>query len=159
MDAQDYRTMLLRMVWQSETDLLPPPVAEWLFHPDSLTEKLKQHCANLAVAIVSEGWLKNEWLREVRLHCEKYDWIFAQTTLPRQTIENVAMEIPTLGTTPIGLWLFPQNPVRQSLEWAQDPISGLYARRSTLLLHGYPLEITELFLENFDFQGKNPVYN
>ena len=91
------------------------------------------------------------WLREVVIYGNGTPWIFAQTRLPQGTVNAVAQEVLNLGDQPIGLWLFPQHPQRLSLEWRQDPQTGLYARRSTLLLNGYPLTIAELFLPEFSF--------
>lgn len=135
-------------------------LAEWLLHSDSLTEKLQRICDRFQVEVVGEGWqavefdgnCAKQWVREVWLNCGERHWIFAQTILPEQTIANVAQAVPDLGNRPIGLWLFPQRPERQSLEWRQDGETGLYARRSKLLLKGYPIEIKELFLTDFPFE-------
>ncbi|WP_281258775.1 chorismate--pyruvate lyase family protein [Avibacterium endocarditidis] len=78
-------------------------------------------------------------------------WIFAQTTLPQTTVQNVAQYVLQLGEQPIGLWLFKQPMQRVSLYWQQDPKTGLYARYSDFDLKGYPLQIKELFLAEFPF--------
>ena len=49
-------------------------------------------------------------------------------------------------------WSDDQPPVWQRDVWLaarHDPASGLYARHSTLLVHGGPLHIAELFLAAF----------
>lgn len=160
MSARDfslYRTLLNRSQWQTGSENLPEPVAQWLLHTQSLTEKLQKICSCLQVEVINEGWqavnlgensAKN-WVREVVLKCGENDWIFAQTVLPEATIKNVGQAVLELGDKAIGLWLFPQNPDRISLEWRQE--QGLYARRSELHLKGYPIEIKELFLSNFPF--------
>lgn len=153
-DFTNYRQQLTACDWQMGEQYLAPPIAEWLLHTDSLTQKLQAKCADLEVRLVSQGWQAEFWVREVLLKGDGKDWIFAQTLLPRQTIEQVAQAVLTLGEKPIGLWLFPQNPLRQSLEWRQDPHSALYARRSCLCLQNYPLEIRELFLASFTFDDK-----
>lgn len=153
-----YRTILAAQDWQTGEQALAPHIADWLLHGDSLTQKLQQ-LRPLTVEIVSQGWqtAKNHenspgcWLREVLLKGGEHDWIFAQTLVPQATIDNVAQAVPKLGAQPIGLWLFPQQPQRLSLVWRQDRETGLYARCSTLLLNGYPLEIKELFLAQFPF--------
>ncbi|WP_373818393.1 chorismate lyase [Glaesserella sp.] len=162
-----YRNILSRSNWQTDETHLPTVVADWLFHSDSLTEKLQQICPSLSVEVINQGWqavgfdenfakkTKKQtacWLREVILKCGEQHWIFAQTRLPKITIDNVAQDVLTLGNQPIGLWLFPQNPKRQTLEWQQDLHSGLYARRSLLHLQQYPIEICELFLPQFPFE-------
>lgn len=164
-DFSHYRTILAAQDWQHGEQTLAPHVADWLLYTDSLTQKLQQE-RPLTVEIVSQGWqtVKNHenspgcWLREVLLKGGTQDWIFAQTLVPQATIDNVAQAIPELGEQPIGLWLFPQQPQRLSLAWRQDRRTGLYARCSTLLLNGYPLEIKELFLAQFPFTHEN-VWN
>lgn len=167
LDLVQYRTILASSDWQAETSALPAEVANWLLHTDSLTQKLQAIWADLTVEIIQQGWqggrsclfsaksseLTKVWSREVILRGDKQPRIFAQTLLPEETVAQVAQDVLTLGDTPIGLWLFPQNPIRLRLEWRKDPDSGLYARRSLLMLHGYPLAIYELFLPDFPFSS------
>lgn len=161
-----YRVILCEPNWQTDELMLPTNVADWLCHTDSLTQKLQTIFPNLQVEIIQQGWqavennerfAKNSpnataWVREVLLKSDETPLIFAQTVLPKPTIENVAQAVLELGEQPIGLWLFPQSPQRKSLEWRQDPQTKLYARRSELSLKGYPLEIRELFLAEFPFE-------
>lgn len=151
MQFEPYRQILNHLDWQEDFSDLPQQVKEWLCYTDSLTEKLQQRDRSLAVSVINEGWQQGKWHREVCLHTTTQQWIFAQTMLPKITVENVAQEVLTLGNHAIGLWLFPQIPQRQSLEWGQDIHTGLFARRSTLLLQDYPLTISELFLPDFHF--------
>lgn len=155
---EKYRAILAATDWHTDEKMLRAPLQDWLLHTDSLTQKLQQICPHLRVEILREGWAQSAnfagnptacWLREVQLYCGDKPWIFAQTLLPKQTIEQVAQAVPTLGEQPIGLWLFAQNPERLSLEWRQDRETGLYARRSRLRVKGYELEIRELFLPDF----------
>lgn len=154
------RLQLASQQWGKECSGLPSDIARWLLYSGSLTEKLMDVCADFQVEIVEEGWqavtssenFTKQWMREVLLKCGNQKLIFAQTILPDVTIENVAKEVLHLGNRPIGLWLFPQNPQRLGLEWQQDSETGLYARRAQYLLHGYPIEIKELFLPQFPFE-------
>lgn len=155
LDFAKYREILTACGWQTGTKTLAPAIADWLLYTESLTLKLQQHYPNLAVEIIQQGWQNGRepsWIREVVLKCDGQPLLFAQTVVPKATIDNVAPNIPTLGETPIGLWLFAQSPERQSLEWRYDDTEHCYARRSTLLLQQYPIEIRELFLRNFDFK-------
>lgn len=155
-----YRASLSTENWQTAVEPLPTAVAQWLWVQGSLTEKLKTICDCFQVEVIGEQWQAVEnspnsakqWVREVILKCGETDWIFAQTILPEQTINAVALDVLNLGNQPIGLWLFPQSPERLSLAWQYDPENALYARRSTLQLKGFPLEITELFLTDFPFE-------
>ena len=90
------------------------------------------------------------WLREVMLFGNGVPWVFAQTLLPESGACGAAAGLTELGDEPIGPWLFARRTRRQSLQWRRDE-GGLYARRSMLLLEGSPLQISELFLPQFDF--------
>ncbi len=90
------------------------------------------------------------WLREVMLFGDGVPWVFAQTLLPESGACSAAAGLTELGDEPIGPWLFARRTRRQSLQWRRDEC-GLYARRSMLLLEGSPLQISELFLPQFDF--------
>ncbi|PJG82875.1 chorismate--pyruvate lyase family protein [Caviibacterium pharyngocola] len=163
-DFSLYRTLLSAQDWRTTGSFLSPEKAQWLLHQGSLTKKLYETGAQLSVKVIFQGWVqkndqkptalseKSVWRREVMLQGDGKNWIFARTDLPESTVRQVAGEVLYLGERPIGLWLFPQNPTRVSLQWRQDPTSGLYARRSDLLLKGYPIEIKELFLTDFIFQ-------
>ena len=91
-------------------------------------------------------------LREVMLVGDGVPWVFAQTLLPESGARGAAAGLTELGDEPIGPWLFARRTRRQSLQWRRDE-GGLYARRSMLLLEGSPLQISELFLPQFDFAG------
>lgn len=165
-----YREILRRTDKYVIDEQPPGNVSEWLLHTDSLTQKLQQICNALTVEVTRQGWqavgfeqhfanvlpnltaCSSCWLREVVLKADGVPVIFAQTVLPEETVNTVAQEVLNWGERPIGLWLFPQQPRRVTLEWQQDQASGLYARRSQLALKGYPLEVRELFLPQFPFE-------
>ena len=149
MTPAESRCILQHPDWRDACILPSPAVRDWLLHEGSLTRKLQQHCARLDVAIAHEGWTDDDhWLREVWLSGDGIPWIYAQTRIPHATLARVR-PLQTLGAEPIGPWLYQQNPQRLSLHWRHDPASGLYARHSTLLVHGGPLHIAELFLAAF----------
>ncbi|MFZ7255315.1 chorismate--pyruvate lyase family protein [Avibacterium avium] len=165
MDFERYRQLLDRPDWQTSGHFTAPEIAQWVQHQGSLTQKLQQACQQLSVEVIHQGWQENStakislkstalnktWLREVLLKGDGTPWIFAQTTLPETTVQNVAQYVLQLGEQPIGLWLFKQPMQRVSLYWQQDPETGLYARYSDFDLKGYPLQIKELFLAEFPF--------
>ncbi|WP_052461922.1 chorismate--pyruvate lyase family protein [Necropsobacter massiliensis] len=158
-----YRAILSAKQWQAAHAMPPAQIRAWLLHQGSLTQKLRQLCHCLTVQVVYEGWTTAKtsvkstalchpvWRREVLLQGDGNNWIFARTCLPQRTVENVAQDVIHLADQPIGPWLFAQRPQRLSLDWRCDGATGLYARRSEFLLAGYPLEIRELFLADFDF--------
>ncbi|MFZ7198257.1 chorismate--pyruvate lyase family protein [Avibacterium avium] len=165
MDFERYRQLLTRPDWQTSGHFAAPEIAKWVQHQGSLTQKLQQACQQLSVEVIHQGWQENLsekispkstalekiWLREVLLKGDGTPWIFAQTTLPESTVQNVAQYVLQLGEQPIGLWLFKQPMQRVSLYWRQDPETGLYARYSDFDLKGHPLQIKELFLAEFPF--------
>lgn len=156
-----YRNILSAAEWKSTSGSLSASQQEWLLHQGSLTQKLYEVATYFNVEVVQEKWIaKNQektiacnedvWLREVLLKDSDTNWIFAQTLVPKSTIDNIAQNIPTLGNEPIGLWLFSQNPVRKQLEWTKAE-NGLFARRGVYEINGYSLEIKELFLAEFPY--------
>lgn len=156
-----YRTIFSNAKWQSAPNALSSSELEWLLNEGSLTQKLCEVATDFNVEIVQERWIaKNSenltacnedcWLREVLLKNGNTNWIFAQTLIPKSTIENIAPNIPTLGNKPIGLWLFAQNPTRKKLKWSQAE-NGLFARYGVFEIEGYSLEVKELFLPEFPY--------
>lgn len=156
-----YRQILSFAGWYSTATSLSAIQQEWLLHNGSLTQKLYEVATDFNVEVVQEKWIaKNSqnltacnedvWLREVLLKDGETNWIFAQTLVPKSTIENIAQTVLNLGNEPIGLWLFSQNPTRTKLEWTQTE-NGLFARRSVYEISGYSLEIRELFLQTFPY--------
>lgn len=167
----DFHQLLAEPHWQSEPTDLTELQRSWLLHQDSLTKKLQQHFADFAVKVQFEGWRKAEnaknscfftasaapnegkiWWREVLLYGNGKPIIFAQTLIPEATFSAFEQAFLTLNETPIGLWLFAQDPKRLSLKWQKinRPPEHYYARRAVYQLNGYPLEIRELFLPDFD---------
>lgn len=159
---QRYRQTLAENHWCKEVESLTQLQREWLLHQGSLTQKLLRVTQQFSVEITEQKWItkvsekmtashSDYWLREVLLKEQDHAWIFAQTVVPKETIENVAQELLTLGDQPIGFWLFPQQPKRISLEWQFSQNSQMYMRKSCYLLKNYPLEIYELFLADFPY--------
>ena len=143
------RTLLATNDWQPAHIAPPAPQRDWLLHAGSLTAKLREH-GSVGVSIAHEGWndgAPREWQRDVWLTVAGVRWIYAETRIPADS--HAALPLQQLGATPIGDWLYQQNPQRLPLRWRHDPASGLYARQSTLLIHGEPIHIAELFLPAF----------
>ncbi|MBN6067589.1 chorismate lyase [Aggregatibacter actinomycetemcomitans] len=157
-------SIFARLNWLAEDSAqvkdIPLSIRRWLFDKQSLTAKLKQACEQFEVQVRSEKWIEktfeNEtallpeesyWCREVLLLGDGKPWIEARTLIP-QALFVSHQELSMLGNKPIGEWLFQQTLQRRLIQWAQDPQSGLYARRSLFLIQKMPLLISELFLEN-----------
>ncbi|MFA9488031.1 MULTISPECIES: chorismate lyase [unclassified Mannheimia] len=157
----EYRRNFLEAEWHSDSTPLSLAQQDWLLHDGSLTQKLLDVATHFNVEVVQEKWIaKNRekmttcnedvWLREVLLKDGETNWIFAQTLVPKSTIENFARNVLVLGDEPIGLWLFSQNPTRTKLEWTKTE-NGLFARHGVYEIKGYSLEIRELFLADFPY--------
>lgn len=121
--------------WRNEP---PQPIAEnlsqWLFESGSLTQKLKQHCSEFRVEILSKQLRRlspaqlplfahhalTVQVREVLLYCDGLPWVFAQTLMPMSDIPQSVMKLVELGEKPLGDLIF-NDPgvVRSSIEVAQ----------------------------------------
>ena len=141
--------------WRGSGEELPAATAAWLLHQGSLTEKLRGRCGSLKVRIVRQGWFSGSLKTNEASFCEaKTDTagLPGLETAKAGGVAAAASERVWLRDEPIGPWLFARRTRRQSLQWRRDE-GGLYARRSMLLLEGSPLQISELFLPQFDFAG------
>lgn len=153
-----------RLQWHeeqvSQTTPIPLTVQSWLFEKGSLTARLKQVCQQFDVKVQSEKWIEktfeNEtallpvesyWCREVVLYGDGKPWVAARTLISKDLLTHY-QSLFTLGDKPIGEWLFSLSAQRIGIQWAKDPESGLYARRSLFLVQEMTLLISELFLEN-----------
>ena len=91
--------------------------------------------------------VESYWCREVVLYGDGKPWVAARTLISKDLLTHY-QSLFTLGDKPIGEWLFSLSAQRVVIQWAKDPESGLYARRSLFLVQEMPLLISELFLEN-----------
>lgn len=139
--------------WKNDRTFLPLEISRWLCSADSMTEKLRRLCPELAISVINEQWCEEVWVREVLLQGDTQNWLFARTEIPKPLTE-MADSLLQLGQQPIGPWLFAQNAIRNKIEWRQDQQTGLYMRRSDFLLHNQKLRISELFLDAFPFSDK-----
>lgn len=168
-----------RALWQQETDKLSPPVAHWLTWENSLTVALQRHCERFQVNVLNEEWLSNKngknptseffpefcanspvWQRCVLLLGDDKPWIYAETFTPSAPL---AEKLQQLGDTPLGLWLFSQNPQRCDWGWRDFSMEShkissnipalpiTFARFTRWQIDNEPLLIVEYFLTPFDF--------
>lgn len=91
------------------------------------------------------------WLREIILSGDGMPWLTARTLIPRSTLECHQSQICSLGTRPLGHYLFSSESklTRDFIQVGFDRTSStreLWGRRSCLRLSDKPLLITELFL-------------
>ena len=154
--------------WRGSGEELPAAAAAWLLHQGSLTEKLRGRCGSLKVRIVRQGWFSGSLKTNEVSFCEaktnEASFCAAKTDAAGLLAVETAQTGGVAAAAPERVWLrevmlfgdgvpwvlFARRTRRQSLQWRRDE-GGLYARRSMLLLEGSPLQISELFLPQFDF--------
>lgn len=145
----------------SEHNDLPSAHYDWLAESGSMTQRLRQYCSRIHVAVQQEGWIslaqagdeaqwlpisERYWLREVVLYGDGAAWLFGRTVLAECQISGMVQQ---LGDQPLGEYLFREgNPKRDFIQIGQQQEGNtrLWARRCCLWLSGQPLLLTELFL-------------
>lgn len=155
-----------------------PEHQAWLLERGSLTLKLRQTCPTLKVKVLDEGFaspLVDEaeklhiepnhqafmpvWLRCVQIECENQPLIYARTVIPHFNANNPWHQIQQLGSQPLGEILFSRNDLQRSEfefclsdHWPHQPANNPahFARRCLFQQNGYPLLLTEVFLDFID---------
>ena len=147
----------------------------WLLEPNSLTEKLKQHCTEFSVQVLSEkSFLLNSSQqqllacseprainREVLLLCDAKPMVYAQSWLPI-TDDMQQQRLLAMGDRPLGDLIFQhsdlkrteievakfdcQHPVQQLVSQCSAPTKPLWGRRSIFSLAQSRFLVAEIFL-------------
>ncbi len=96
-------------------------IQSWLNTKESLTQRLRQHCPDLHVLVLSEqterplldestalGLQPNDqaWVRCVLLQCQNQNWVYARTVIPNLSQESPWTSLQKLGNQPLGEVLF-----------------------------------------------------
>ena len=154
-------SLLHALDWLPATSpALSAPVLDWLLEEDSMTRRFEQHCDNVSVKLLSEGFVTADeiapelpflpqepryWLREIILCGDDVPWLAGRTVVPESTLNGPEMMLSQMGTRPLGRYLFSSSTLTRDFI---DPglSAGLWGRRSRLRLSGKPLLLTELFL-------------
>jgi chorismate--pyruvate lyase len=137
---------------------------DWLLTPGLLTQRIRESAGDgyrmTLVAARDEG--AGGHVREIEMGCDDAVWMFAQTRVPRATLE-VHPWLATLGTTTLGEALQAHGRVSRSdfdfaklyddsavvaraLTRAPGTPPPLWVRRSTFRVDGLPLLLQEVFL-------------
>jgi len=109
--------------------LLPAGLANWLFDRGSLTQRLREICADrFRVRVLRQEWTRPDhdeahalqlrmttwaWVREVQLLCGDQPWVFARTLIPALTLGGRGRQLTRLGSRPLGEVLFADPTVRR----------------------------------------------
>ena len=140
------------------------PYFDWLLDTGSLTARLKARSAgNFEVELADQGWISIEdtalrsrfgpvvaehefWSRKVALKGAGFDWVFAHTLIPQHALRGELADILSLGTTPLGEWLFAQAALKRSPIELCRIGSNTWGRRSWFYLASKPVLVVEYFL-------------
>ncbi|MCZ4059554.1 chorismate lyase [Pantoea sp. LMR881] len=159
--SQDALSLLRALNWLSpEQPGLSPALLNWLLEEDSMTRRFEQHCQQVTVQPVREGFINADeltdekallpdderfWLREIILFGDDEPWLAGRTLVPESTLNGPEIMLQQLGTRPLGRYLFSSSTLsRDFIE--PGKIHDLWGRRSRLRLSDKPLLLTELFL-------------
>jgi chorismate--pyruvate lyase len=164
--------------WRHANPALSSQVSDntlsWLNHKESLTARLKQHCAHFQVELLFEdagqadeheasllalNLTDNFWTREVYLFGDGQPWVYARSLMPSDHSGEQLKQIKQLKQKPLGEMLFSGNNLTiESRFIAEFPltntlnpnnradISSLWGRRTLFRVNRFPLIISEIFL-------------
>ncbi|WP_159565482.1 chorismate lyase [Budvicia diplopodorum] len=135
-------------------------IADWLLEEESMTRRCECYCREVTVQPQFEGYVSAEslageaselpvdqryWVREILLFGDNIPWLWARTVVPEFTLSGPELSLKTLGTTPLGRYLYAQPALER--DYIQiSLLDSLWGRRSRLRLSGKPLLLTEIFL-------------
>lgn len=115
-----------------------PALKEWLLHPGSFMERLKDHGVSAKIQVVQQRWQlpdaierevlnldfrKNALIREVLITSGETIWMFARTVFPRATLTGKYRQLAHLKTRSLGSVLF-KDPTLQRSEFDIFSISS-----------------------------------
>lgn len=168
---------------------LPSELTEWLLEQGFITGKAREKGAHMQVTLLTNEWQmpwpweenlltsstnpregqsieKQCLIREICMEGNREPWWFARTVIPEATLNDHGKQLLSLGTMPIGEFLFKQpDLVRTPFDFAlikpeqvefqhihqfgfADKTS-LWARRSVFHFDHKQLLLTEVFLPSF----------
>jgi len=142
----------------------------WLTESGRLTQRVREACGPaFHLVVVDEFADGDEHVREIELACSGQAWIFAQSRLPRGTLQRQPW-LAHIGGRSLGealaghdrvtrsdfefARLMPDHPViARALERSRLPPQPLWMRRSTFTVGGDPLLVQEVFMPCVAKQG------
>ena len=164
--------------WHNSTLGCGADLEPWLRDHGSLTQRIQRRCSRFAVHNVYSGLSRIAhdesvlldieprqlaYTREVFLFADDEPVVFAHSVLVRKQLRDAWLAVRTLGSKPLGAFLFVHPRIermplhyqalrsahplyRRSAEVLSNPPRRLWARRSLFYLHGAPLLVSEVFL-------------
>ena len=173
------RTPLWRPCDQISRLHIPDQFRGWLLDSASLTHRLKQVCgATFRVRVIRQAWgrprqdearilklrpAQRGLIREVQLLCNGKPCVFARTVIPVRTRSGRQRRLASLGSRPLGAFLFADPTMRRGPVEISRMVRGhdlfllataglkqahleIWGRRSVFYLSGKPLLVSEIFL-------------
>ena len=160
-DACDSR---LQWVGAAQADWPDTQTRDWLCEQGSLTRLLKLASEDqFHVQVLGEheqtidnALLRGEfgplaaghsfWSRKVALYGCAQPWVLAHTLLPAHSEMSDLQQVRSLGSKPLGEFLFDHPGLQRShLHFTNLP-SGIWGRKSLFFLFGKPILVAEFFL-------------
>ncbi|MDO8273624.1 MAG: chorismate lyase [Gammaproteobacteria bacterium] len=159
------------LLWRPSGQVLPRPDPgwqSWLLDPGSLTQRLKERCADTAgvgqfrVRVLEEGWVKQQspgllqcfpshvvrermWSRRVLLQYGDVPWVAAHSLIPVSSMQGPLKRLRTLNERPLGEFLF-RHPLLRRDQLELTHTGAVWGRRSLFHLYDRPLLVAEFFL-------------
>ena len=155
--------------WKSYHWHTPQQARSWLMEKGSLTQRLRESCSGqfhltleyqaferpdldeIQALNLKSG--QRALVREVLLWCDDEPVVWARSILPYQTLQNIHHPLGNLGTKPLGDILFSHPHIhRGEIEVAEVEYNNAphWARRSVFEVEGWPILVSETFLQYLD---------
>ena len=159
------------VTWNNQGRLSIPNshLASWLLNTGSLTQRLKSHCEEFRVQVVSQRQRVQNWqVREVILHGNNQPWVLARSVIPQALCEKDFLD---LGDKPLGHLIFNDNrfsrepfqllcmqPTSQFLHaYGLPHMATIWGRRSVFRFQQHAMMVAELFLPQAPAYRENDV--
>lgn len=135
---------MLKLDWQNketaQQSVSDKRLHPFLFHEDSLTQFIQQHCSGLFnVELINEEWQQafpgetdllsladNEtaFIRKVLLKDDNQALVYARSIIPEKTLSGNNQRLLKLGNKPLGDFLFKdESTFRSDMRYAKIPVN------------------------------------
>lgn len=164
-----------------ESTLGKSGLSGWLADSGSFMQRLERYGVHDAqIRVLKEGWRvprieecqrlgleegQTAWIREVLIHSEHKQWMFARTVIPKATLTGEELQLRHLKNRALGSVLFKNPAMRRSefeffclspdMLWHKKIMKNvstlqkdLWGRRSLFTLHEKTLLLTEIFFSD-----------
>jgi len=164
-----------QIIWQPANQTTAPAhINDWLLHPGSLTQRLRQHGEFTVLPqhewqglpSITEATLlgmaqpQSAQLREVLLALNGTPVVVARTVLPLTSLAGANATLGRMANRSLGSELFEAPAATRDALWVtqlptHNPLGPLWGRQNRYLKRGAPLLVAEFFLPIFWQQFAN----